>query len=314
MILALLALFALTRAEIVQRMRSPVINQADGLVRVYANCDEDQRREYQGPIASFAAETVKTLYQGLAMKNVRFARPGIIILVGNERTNNTAVVTRVETNETHVTSRIYLQSPGYSDVERFRTELVRAFYRSVQATELSAREAVAALRAADPQLRIEDQRTELEDWLAGRSTPEVPTDLPLTEEAIFARAERMIARMRKVIEPGVASRRDVLIFASRLCLYPRTFDEKFLGGADVLSFAEAIALAKVDPRVRFLALFKAKEMPLYGGGRGEVMNDAAASYMTFLLDLAKGEKSDAELASELEVAELKLKAAYEQAE
>ena len=52
---------ALTRAEILERFRAPVVTQADGLVKVYADCPDDMRREYQGPIGSFAAETVKTL-------------------------------------------------------------------------------------------------------------------------------------------------------------------------------------------------------------------------------------------------------------
>ena len=66
MLLAGLVLMALTRAEIIERFRSPVVTQADGLVKVYADCPEDMRREFQSPIARFAADTVQTLYQGLA--------------------------------------------------------------------------------------------------------------------------------------------------------------------------------------------------------------------------------------------------------
>ena len=47
MTFAALLLLALTRAEIVQRMRAPVITQSEGLVRVYADCPEDVRREFQ---------------------------------------------------------------------------------------------------------------------------------------------------------------------------------------------------------------------------------------------------------------------------
>ena len=54
-------MLALTRAEIVQRMRAPVVTQAEGLVRVFANCPEDMRREFQSPVARFAAETVYSL-------------------------------------------------------------------------------------------------------------------------------------------------------------------------------------------------------------------------------------------------------------
>ena len=67
-LLSTVLVMALTRAEILERFRAPVVTQADGLVKVYADCPEDLRRDYQGPIGSFAAETVKTLYQGLAKK------------------------------------------------------------------------------------------------------------------------------------------------------------------------------------------------------------------------------------------------------
>ena len=110
-----IALLALTRAEIVQRMRAPVITQADGMVRVYASCAEDVRREYQHPVASFAAETVKTLYGGLSVPRRRFASPAIIIHIGDVRTNDTTVAAKVATNGAEVVTRIYLRNPATSD-------------------------------------------------------------------------------------------------------------------------------------------------------------------------------------------------------
>ena len=46
MLLLSLALLALTRAEILERFKAPVVTQSDGLVKVYANCPEDMRREF----------------------------------------------------------------------------------------------------------------------------------------------------------------------------------------------------------------------------------------------------------------------------
>ena len=123
---------ALTRAEILERFRAPVVTQADGLVKVYADCPEDMRREYQGPIGSFAAETVKTLYQGLAKKPVRFENPGIVIHIGDVRTNDTTVTSAVSTNQDRVVSRIRVTAPGYADLYRLRLEIVHAFFRSVE--------------------------------------------------------------------------------------------------------------------------------------------------------------------------------------
>ena len=48
MTLCLIALLALTRAEIIERMRAPVVTQADGMVQVFADCPEDMRRELEG--------------------------------------------------------------------------------------------------------------------------------------------------------------------------------------------------------------------------------------------------------------------------
>ena len=162
MILALLALFALTRAEIVQRMRAPVITRADGLVKVFASCDEDIRRDFQGPIAAQAGETVQMLYRGLGEKPRRFEAPRIILRLGNERTNTTELVTWVETNETRVITRIHVKSPAYADLERLRVEVTRGFFRSVKQKEVSPEKARAALRAADPTCQVADRRAKLE--------------------------------------------------------------------------------------------------------------------------------------------------------
>ena len=157
--LAAILLLALSRAEIIARFKAPVITQAEGLVRVFADCPEDMRREYQMPVASFAAETVKSLRRGLSMRSERSATPGIVIYVGEVRTNVSAVVARAVTNGASVVSRIYIPAPGYADVERLRLEIVKGFYRRVCGKELSDEQAVAAYRASDPDLRLEDMRS-----------------------------------------------------------------------------------------------------------------------------------------------------------
>ena len=309
MILALLALFALTRAELVQRMRAPVVTQADGLVKVYASCDEDIRRDCQGPIASRAAEAVLLLYRGLGEKPKKFASPGIILRLGNGRTNDAEMVSWAETNKMRIVTRIHLKSPAYADPDRLRVEVARAFYRAVKHRELSADEALAALRAADPACQLADRRTTLERWLAEGLPPGY-----LTEDEFFAQTEENLRLLRKVLEPGSASRRDVLTFASRLHIYPRFFDEKFVDGRDALTFQEAIGTARKDARVRILAVFKARELPIWAGGRGEVLQYACQAYVKFLFELAKGDLPDDEIENLLEIADLKLKAAYEQAQ
>ena len=298
-VLTTVLLMALTRAEIIERFKSPVITQADGLVQVYADCPEDMRKEFQGPVARFAADTVQTLYQGLAKKPERFSKAGIIIHVGDVRTNLTEVTAQVSTNDSRVVTRIRMKSPGYADLYRFRVEVIKAFYRSVEGRELSDAEAVAAYRHADPEIRVLDDRVKLEDWLAGRGTRD---------------DEEGLRMMRKVFEPGKSSPRDILIFASRLYLYPPQYDIRFLGKYDRLSFSEAVRFGRIDPIVRLVAYQRAFELPVLGGGKSPELAAAADAYQAFLLAFAKGETDEKGLKALLDAADEKLNVAFEKAE
>ena len=297
-VLATVLLMALTRAEIVERFKAPVITQADGLVRVYADCPEDMRKEFQGPVARFAADTVQMLYQGLAKKPRRFSKAEILIHIGDVRTNLTEVTAQVATNDSRVITRIRMKSPGYADLYRFRVEVIKAFYRSVEGRELSDAEAVAAYRHADPEIRVLDDRVKLEDWLAGRGTRD---------------DEEGLRMMRKVFEPGKSSPRDILIFASRLYLYPPQYDIRFLGKYDRLSFSEAVRFGRIDPIVRLVAYQRAFELPVLGGGKSPELAAAANAYQAFLLAFAKGETDEKGLKALLDAADEKLNVAFEKA-
>lgn len=290
-LLASILLPSLTRAEIIERMRAPVVTQADGLVQVFASCPEDMRREYQMPIASFAAETVKSLYRALAMRPGRFSKPGIIIHVGSVRTNTDEVVAKTDGT---ARTRIYVKAPGYADIERLRVEIVKAFYLAVKGEKLDDDGASRAYRRSRPHLRIADDRMELERWIRGEGGDD----------------ERALSQMRKILKPGEASERDVLVFASRLFLYPETFDQRFCGRFECVSFRDAVALAGEDARIRAVARRKADEVVVIGGGRGEAMSAAAAAYREFLLALARSEKEE-KLSELLEAADVKLNVAFE---
>ena len=299
MVFSAVLLLALTRAEIIERFKAPVITQADGLVQVYADCPEDMRKEFQGPVARFVADTVQMLYRGLARKPERFSKAGIIVHVGDVRTNITEVTAQTSTNDSRVLTRIRVKSPGYADLYRFRVEVIKAFYRSVEKRELSDTEAVAAYRHAVPDLRIFDDRMKLEDWLAGRGTKD---------------DEEGLRMMRKVFEPGKSSPRDILIFASRLYLYPPQHDLRFLGKYDRLSFSEAVRFGRIDPIARLVAYQKALELLVLGGGRSPELTAAADAYQAFLLAFAKGETDEAGLKALLDAADEKLNVALEKAE
>ena len=301
--LASILVLALTRAEIIERMKAPVLTQCEGLVQVYADCPEDMRREFQMPIASFASDTVKALYRGVDGGRMRrFEKAGIVVHVGDVRTNDTSVVARVSTNGTRIVSRIYIAAPGHADVRRFKLEVIKAFCRILKGQELDDDGAIDAYRAVDPRFRIEDERLELERWLAGEPGHHDRRD-----------AEHYLRLMRKVIEPGVASRRDILVFASRLYLYAPLLSEPFVGQADSLTFREAVKYAPIDPRIRLAAYRKAGEIMAFGGGRGETLAAASTLYSGFLLELARGEMKPKDLLTLLDEADVKLNVAFEEA-
>lgn len=298
MVLCLIALLALTRAEIIERMRAPVVTQADGFVQVFADCPEDMRREFQSPMARFAADVVQTLKSAERGKRERSRRAGVVIHIGDVRTNLTEVTSRAVTNDTRVFTRIRVRAPAYADLERLRLEVIKAYFRANGAGDLDDVAATHAWRRANPAMRIADERRALEDWFcSGKGSDEEGFRL-----------------MRKVMKPGFASRRDVLLFASRLYLYPPHYDQRFVGGLDVVSFRDAIAASRKDLLVRAVALSRADMLLVFGGGRGERLAAAAAAYRTFLLELASGRKSDEELADLLDEADILLNIAYEKSD
>lgn len=299
-------LLALTRAEIIARMHAPVVTQAEGLVRVYANCPEDMREEFQSPVARFAADTVGTMYHALKMRPVRFRQPGIVLHLGDVRTNVVdALKVAVATNDAQVVTRIYVKSPGHVHLGALRYEIIRAFYRSVKGGEISMDEALRLYRGADPRLRVIDGRQRLQDWLLkGRHVPGPGAE---------ADDEEHLKLLRRVIDPGHASRLDVIIFASRLYLYPSAYDSPFAGRYRLLGFRDAVRCLKTDPRIRLAAFAKAGAIVALGGGRGEAMLRAAQLYSEFLIALAEGEKSEDELLDILEKADIELNVAFEEA-
>ena len=117
--------------------------------------------------------------------------------------------------------------------------------------------------------------------------------------------------MRRVFEPGKSSPRDILIFASRLYLYPPQYDIRFLGRFDQLSFREAVKLARTDPLVRMVAYQKSFDMPVFGGGKSPELASAANEYREFLLALARGEMDEKGLLALLDTADELLNVAFE---
>ena len=301
MVLALLMFAAsLSRAEIIARMRAPVLTKVQGLVQVVADCPADVRREYQSPIASFAAGICTELYRGFREQPRRFAEPAVCLTIGEGRTNDTRVVVRVQNREGEPPrTRLFLPAPGSTDLAKLRTEIVKAFMRAVKGKELSDAEADAFYRDLDPVRRAADEYATLERWKRGEKTS-------LTDE-------EALTLMRKVLQPGVARAVDVLTFASRLRLYPPAYGHSFSNVYPSVTFAQAIDMAAVDPRVRFAAYAKAPLLVAYSGGRSPELAAAGRAYSDFLFELARFARTKDELHKQLEDADIRLNVALEEA-
>ncbi|MCR5413282.1 MAG: hypothetical protein K6F50_00970 [Kiritimatiellae bacterium] len=291
---------ALTRAEIIDRFKAPAMVKVSGLVQVVGDCPADMRREFQGPIAVFAAGVCKKLYLADRRQPAVFKEPGISIYVGDGRTNDTSVVVKTERRESgEPVTRIRLPSPATSDLDRLRIEIVKAYALAVNGETLDDARAGAVLRAADPDLKDDWEYAQIDRWLKG--------------EKVDRDDEGMLRLFRAVITPGVARESDVLRFASRLRLYPHSFDMPFAGRFHDCTFKDAMALAKTDPRIRFAALAKSREIVLAGCGRGEELAAAAEAYSKFLFELSRGVVEGKELSALLEDADMKFEIALESA-
>ena len=292
--------FALTRAEIIERFRASPVTRVDGLVQVIADAPADMRKEYQMPIAGFTGDLCMKLYGGVKEKPKKFNEPGIIVYIGDCRTNDASVIARPATRPDGTPfTRIFLPAPGYADTEKLRLETVKAFYRAVKGETLDDAAALAAVIDCDPELRARSRYLDLERWLEGEQTEEDD--------------EYHLKLTRTVLLPGVAYKSDVLRFASRLYLYPGAFDLPFLGRYRSLDLRRAVKFARKDARIRIAAYLKAQPVAVFGCGRGEELNEAALAYSRFLLDLAASKKTEKELLDQLEEADILLNVAYEKA-
>lgn len=299
-LLASILVFAITRAELIERFRTPPITQVDGLVQVYADCPADMRREFQLPVAGYVADVCKKLYSADIAKRRRFDDPGIVVHLGSVRTNVSDVVVATDTRRNGDRfMRITIPAPGFADMNALCLAVVRGFSLSVLGEEIDDDCAARMLRMADPATRRAEERGELARWRERGEFVDGRDD------------EYYLNVLRKIIEPGNASRQDVLLFASRLMLYPPYYDLPFCGRYTGCTFREAIALSKEDPVVRFVAARKVNEVLLFGGGRGARMTAASEAYADFLKELAKGEKSVEELEAMLALAERMLKEVVE---
>jgi len=286
---------ALTREEIIERFRASPVVQVEGLVQVIPDCSAEMRRKYQLLVAGRAAGACRALYASEMKKPQRFAEPGIVIHIGDSTNRITNVVVRVqERGDGTRYTRIGLPAPGHSDQRALAVAIAQAYFLSVHGKTVDGDQAWRALMSSDPELRVAEACGKLADW---------------SQRGVYAEGmddEDYLKLSRKVLMPGRLTKHELSNFASRLCLYPLLYDAPFAGKYTSIDFETAVKLRKKDLTVRFAAFVKAKQVLIFGAGRGEDLQAAAEAYSEFLTELGRDEKTDGELLALLDTANGKL--------
>ena len=148
----------------------------DGFVRVVAYDNPRDEMGFRRPILAFAGNLLDSLSAAFDVKRTKTKEPGLVIYAMDGRTNDTRVIVRPETrrNGSKVV-KIYLPSPGYSDLGELRSGIAKSFIGADMPDWL----AQGVLRCLDDATRRADTRFVLELWSAGRLPffPALCTDL-----------------------------------------------------------------------------------------------------------------------------------------
>lgn len=148
----------------------------DGFIRVVAHDNPRDEVGFRRPILAFAGNLIDELSRAFDVKRVKMKDPGLVIYAMDGRTNDTRVVVRPETREDgSKVVKVFLPSPGYSDLDDLRHAIARSFIGADKPDWL----AQGVLRCTDEEMRRADTRFMLELWSAGRMPffPALCTDL-----------------------------------------------------------------------------------------------------------------------------------------
>ena len=148
----------------------------DGFVRVVAYDNPRDDMGFRRPILAFAGNLIDSLSAAFDVKRSKVKEPGLVVYAMDGRTNDTRVIVRPETrmNGSKVV-KIFLPSPGYSDLGELRSGIAKSFIGADMPDWL----AQGVLRCLDEDTRRADTRFVLELWSAGRLPffPALCTDL-----------------------------------------------------------------------------------------------------------------------------------------
>ena len=148
----------------------------DGFIRVVAYDNPRDEVGFRRPILAFAGNLLDSLSNAFNVKREKVKEPGLVIYAMDGRTNDTRVIVKPEkrSNGSKVV-KIYLPSPGYSDLDELRMGIAKSFIGADMPDWL----AQGVLRCRDSETIREDTRFMLELWSGGRLPffPALCTDL-----------------------------------------------------------------------------------------------------------------------------------------
>ena len=153
-----------------------VATSAGGFVKVVAADVPGDPMGFRLPILQFTTRNLRELEKAYKIEMPRRAEPGLVIHALDGRTNDTRVIVRSSRKDFLVT-RVWLPSPGFSDLDQLRFEIARAYLRAwinraaprgVTPGELPDWVVQGALRAADAQTAHDDVRFVLGLWSSAR--------------------------------------------------------------------------------------------------------------------------------------------------
>ena len=157
----------------------------DGFVLVAAADVPGDRVGFCGPLVQFASGLVNDLGRTFYLPELpRRREAGLIIYAQDGRTNDTRVVARASRRRSGPYTRIWLPSPGFSDIGLLRLEIAKAYFRAAVESyrELPPpKDALPPLEVPDwlvegalRHVDIEDARADMRDVLDGWSDGYLP--------------------------------------------------------------------------------------------------------------------------------------------
>ncbi len=155
---------------------------SDGFVTVVATDVPGDEIGFRGPLVQFTSGIVRSLGKSLSIPELPRRREAALIIIAQDgRTNDTRVVVRVSQRKSGPLTRIWLPSPGYSDIAQLRFEVAKAYFRAAvenfrelppppgapPPAELPDWLVEGALRQTDIEQARADMRCALEGWCSG---------------------------------------------------------------------------------------------------------------------------------------------------